>query len=174
MFGHTLAPEPRSVNASARLGMKNLLRHTAIAFALTALLGSAACTPTVDLRGNLPQPEDLAKIETGKTTRDEVQVLLGTPSTIANYGGESWQYISARTETVAFFKPDLKERKVVSISFDANGVVQNMSTLGMADGVAVQPVSRETATAGKEMSILEQFVGNVGKFSKDPAGSGGP
>jgi Small protein A (tmRNA-binding) len=148
--------------------MKNLPRHIAIALALTAL--SAACTPTVDLRGNLPQPEDLAKIEAGKTTRDEVQILLGTPSTIASYGGESWQYISARTESVAFFKPELKERKVISITFDGNGVVKDMATLGMEDGLALSPVSRETPTAGKELSILEQFVGNVGKFSKDPAG----
>lgn len=147
------------------------LRHLAVAFTLTALLGSAACTPTVDLRGNLPQPEDLAKIQAGKTTRDEVQALLGTPSTIANYGGESWQYISARTETVAFFKPELKDRKVVSVTFDNSGLVKDVTTLGMQDGVAVQPVARETPTVGKDLSILEQFVGNVGKFSKDPVGS---
>lgn len=153
------------------MGMKNLLRHTAIALALTAALGAAACTPTIDLRGNLPLPEDMAKIEPGKTTRDEVQALLGTPSSIASYGEESWQYISARTETVAFFKPELKDRKVVSINFDQNGVVKDLTTLGMNDGLALQPVARETPTAGKELSILEQLVGNVGKFSKDPAGT---
>lgn len=155
--------------------MNKLIRssHTAFARALVLgafALGTVACTPSVDVRGNLPSPEVLSQIKVGKTTRDEVQTLLGTPSATATFGDESWQYISSRTETVAFFKPELKDRKAISISFDRNGVVKDMVTRGMTDGIAVQTVDRETATAGKEMSILEQLVGNVGKFSKDPNG----
>lgn len=172
MFADTLAAEPRSVNASAWIWMKNLLRPIHIAFAATLIFTAAGCTPSVDLRGNLPQPEALAQITPGKTTRDEVQALLGTPSTMATFGDESWQYISARTETVAFFKPEVKERKTVSIAFDKSGVVKDIVTRGLEDGVNVQTVERETPTAGKEMSIIEQLVGNVGKFSKDAAGKG--
>lgn len=150
--------------------MNKLRRSPHIALALVFALGAAACTPSVDIRGNLPEPEVLSQITVGKTTREEVQTLLGTPSATANFGDESWQYISARTETVAFFKPELKDRKAISISFDRNGVVNNIITRGMNDGIVIQTVSRETPTAGKELSILEQLVGNVGKFSKDPAG----
>ncbi|HTH16245.1 MAG TPA: outer membrane protein assembly factor BamE [Magnetospirillum sp.] len=149
-----------------------ILRSTLPAFALAATLLAGACTPSVDLRGNLPTPENLAQIKAGKTTRDEVQTLLGSPSATATYGEESWQYISARTETTAFFKPELKDRKVVSISFDKSGVVKDVVLRGMDDGITVQTVDRETPTAGKELSILEQLVGNIGKFSKDPAGKG--
>jgi len=171
MVAHTLAPKPRPVNASASTRMK-ILRSTLPAFALAATLLAGACTPSVDLRGNLPTPENLAQIKAGKTTRDEVQTLLGSPSATATYGEESWQYISARTETTAFFKPELKDRKVVSISFDKSGVVKDVVLRGMDDGITVQTVDRETPTAGKELSILEQLVGNIGKFSKDPAGKG--
>lgn len=155
--------------------MNKLIRSSHMAFARALVLGAfalgtVACTPSVDVRGNLPSPEVLSQITVGKTTREEVQTLLGTPSATATFGDESWQYISSRTETVAFFKPELKDRKAISISFDRNGVVKDMVTRGMADGLAIQTVDRETATAGKEMSILEQLVGNVGKFSKDPSG----
>jgi outer membrane protein assembly factor BamE (lipoprotein component of BamABCDE complex) len=112
----------------------------------------------------------LAQIQPGKTSRDEVQALLGTPSATATFGGESWQYISARTETTAFFKPEVKERKVVSITFDRSGLVKDVVQRGLEDGIAVDAVERETPTAGKELSILEQLVGNIGKFSKDPGG----
>lgn len=154
--------------------MNKLIRspHIALARLLTLgalMLGTAACTPSVDVRGNLPTPEVLSQIQVGKTTRDEVQSLLGTPSATATFGDESWQYISSRTETVAFFKPELKDRKAISISFDRNGVVKEMVTRGMNDGITVQSVDRETPTAGKEMNILEQLVGNVGKFAKDPS-----
>ncbi|MGE5515844.1 MAG: outer membrane protein assembly factor BamE [Bacteroidota bacterium] len=151
--------------------MNILIHPTPLAFAIALSLFAGACTPTVDLRGNLPSPESLAQIQPGKTTRDEVQTLLGTPSTTATFGGESWQYISARTETTAFFKPEVKERKVVSISFDRSGLVKDVLQRGLEDGVDVKAVERETPTAGKELSILEQLVGNVGKFSKDAKGA---
>jgi outer membrane protein assembly factor BamE (lipoprotein component of BamABCDE complex) len=152
--------------------MNILLRSSHIAAALALTLLATGCTPTVDLRGNLPTPDNLAQIEPGKTSRDEVQALLGTPSATATFGGESWQYISARTETTAFFKPEVKERKVVSITFDRSGIVKEVVQRGLDDGIAVEAVDRETPTAGKELSILEQLVGNIGKFSKEPGGKG--
>lgn len=171
MLAHTLASKPAPVNASASTRMNILIRPTPLAFAIALSLLAGACTPAVDLRGNLPTPESLAQIQPGKTTRDEVQTLLGTPSTTATFGDESWQYISSRTETTAFFKPEVKDRKVVSISFDRSGVVKDVVQRGLEDGVDVKIVERETPTAGKELSILEQLVGNVGKFSKDAKGT---
>ena len=138
---------------------------------LAAIIGgTAACTPTVDTRGNLPHPDDLAKITAGKTTRDEVQTLLGTPSSSLNYGGESWQYISSVFETTAFFKPELKDRKVVAIYFDDAGVVKVMTYKGLEDGKEIVLVDRETPTAGKQLGILEQLLGNIGRFSKPESG----
>lgn len=79
--------------------MKKIFRTALLA---AVIGGIAACTPTIDNRGNLPHPEDLAKITAGKTSREEVQALLGTPSSVMPYGDESWQYISAVFETTAF------------------------------------------------------------------------
>lgn len=137
--------------------------------ALVALLSAAACTPTVDQRGNLPNPDMVQQIKPGKSTRDDVLNALGTPSTTMTYGGETWHYISARSETKAFFAPEFTERKVLSITFDQNGVVRDLSAKGLEDGQDIQSVERITPTAGKELSILEQLIGNVGRFSKDAA-----
>lgn len=120
----------------------------------------------VDQRGNLPHPDLLAQIQPGKSTRDDVLAVLGTPSNAMTYGGESWHYISERTETSAFFEPKVTERKVVTVVFDGQGVVRDVVNRGLEDGKAVQTVERATPTAGKEMSILEQLIGNVGRFSK--------
>ena len=143
--------------------MRNVLRP--IIFA--ALLAATACTPTVDIRGNNPLPDQMAQIKVGETTQDEVMTLLGTPSSTMNYGEEVWHYISGRTETTAFFMPDEKERKVVSIFFDNGGKVSNITTLTLLDGKVIQSVGRETPAAGKDLSFLEQLLGNVGKFSKE-------
>lgn len=138
---------------------------------LAVFVGVSACTPTVDNRGNLPHPEDLAKIKPGKTTRDEVQAALGSPSSSMNYGDESWEYISQVTETTAFFTPVLKDRKVVVVNFDSQGLVKNVVYKGMEDGQQIVLVDRETPTAGRELGLLEQLLGNVGRFSKPDSGS---
>ncbi len=134
-------------------------------------LSVSACTAAVDLQGNQPDPQQLGQIKPGSTTRNQVLELLGTPSTAMTFGDESWQYISARTETVAFFKPEVKDRQVVSISFDPQGVVKEVLTRGLTDGQNVTMVARQTPTVGKDLSILEQLLGNVGRFSKDTPGS---
>ena len=133
----------------------------------TALLGAvAACTPTIDVRGNTPTPERLAEVKPGKVTRSDVSALLGTPSSTSTFGDENWYYISSKIETYAFYKPEEIERQVVSISFDKSGVVKDVQTLTLKDGKVVDIQGRETPTAGRDMSILEQLLGNVGKFNK--------
>src|SRR5437667_11892710 len=71
-----------------------------------AVSGLAACSPTVDQRGNLPEPDKLAEIRPGATTRDEVAKILGTPSSTAAFDNKAWQHIIRRTKQVAFCNPD--------------------------------------------------------------------
>lgn len=150
--------------------MKIVPRLTTLLAAAVLAAGAAACTPTVDLRGNLPHPDVLAEIKPGKTTRDDVQVLLGTPSNVVMYGDETWLYISSRTEKVAFFEPREIDRKIIALVFDRQGKVKAMETKGLEDANPIQTVDRETPTAGKDVSLLQQLLGNVGRFSKDPGG----
>lgn len=149
--------------------MKNASKATAIALAAFVSLSAGGCTPTVDQRGNLPHPDLLAMVQPGKSTQEDVLSYLGTPSSTIAYGGETWHYISAKTETTAFFEPKLLERRVVSVVFDDRGIVRDVTFRGIEDGRDIETVDRITPTAGKEMSILEQLIGNVGRFSKDPS-----
>lgn len=143
--------------------------------ACATAIALSACAPMVDSRGNLPDADKLALIKPGRQNREDISSMLGTPSSVSTFGDETWYYISSRTETVAFFAPKEVERKVVAIQFDPRGTVKQIKTYGMEDGADVHLVARETPTAGKEMSILEQFLGNVGRFSKEgPAGRGMP
>ncbi|CUW40193.1 conserved protein of unknown function(containing Lipoprotein SmpA/OmlA domain,31-106;) [Magnetospirillum sp. XM-1] len=132
------------------------------------IVTATACSPIIEVRGNNPQPEQLAQIKVGTSTREDVQALLGTPSNITPFGEESWHYISAITEREAFFEPEVKERKVVTVVFDRAGTVRAIDNRGLEDGKDVVPATRETPTAGKELTILQQLMGNVGRFSKSP------
>ena len=127
----------------------------------------AACTPTKDVRGNFVDSEVLATVETGKHTRDNIREMLGSPSSIAMFEKETWFYIGKNTETRAFFKPETKNRQVVVVSFSTDGTVSEIKKLGLKDGKQVAIVDRTTPTKGKELTMFEQFIGNLGRFNTD-------
>ncbi|MBI3446166.1 MAG: outer membrane protein assembly factor BamE [Magnetospirillum sp.] len=149
--------------------MKNLSRSHYSLIALVMGAAVVACSPIVEVRGNLPPADALAQVKIGSSTRDDIQALLGTPSNVTPFGEESWHYISSITEREAFFEPVIKDRKVITVVFDRTGVVRALDTRGMEESRDVIPVDRETSTAGKELTILQQLMGNVGRFSK-PSG----
>ncbi len=142
--------------------LKNLV---SIAGMLGVFVAVSACTPRVDVRGNLPDPERLSEIVPGEQSRDEVAEILGTPSSVAMFDKETWYYVSQRTETVAFFEPEIRERNVVILQFDNKGIVSDIRKLGAKDGEKVQPVERTTPTSGNTMSFWDQIFGNFGRFN---------
>jgi len=143
------------------------------AAALAAALALAGCSKTVDQRGNLPTDDKLAEVQTGVSTKDDVTRLLGTPSSTGTFDEKTWYYISKRTEQFAFLTPELLDQQVVAITFDENGTVTDVKRHGMDDRREVTPVARTTPAAGKELSFIEQLIGNVGKFNGGNAGSPG-
>ena len=146
--------------------------HRFRGFAAPVLLclafGVGACTPRVHNQGHEVDPERLLQVEAGKTNRDQVLEILGSPSNNSAFGPEVWYYVSQRVHATLFFRPEVNDRKVVAIEFDEAGVVSAVNTIGLADGRSVQPVDRATPTAGHEMTVLEQVLGNFGRFNRKP------
>ncbi len=133
----------------------------------------ASCGPPDDLRGNDPDKKAMDSIKPGVTDKASVAKLLGSPSSVASFDPNTWYYISQKTQNVAFFKPRLKDEKVVSISFDKKGIVRKVGYLGMNDHQEIQPDPDFTPAPGREFTILEQLVGNFGRFSAPDSGSSG-
>ena len=125
----------------------------------------AGCADNIDPRGNAPLPDALAQITPGRVTRSDVVALIGTPATASLFGDDHWYYISSHFQTVAFYAPEELDRQVICIDFDKAGTVTAVRRLGLDQGKDVAMVARETPAPGKELSILEQLIGNVGKFS---------
>lgn len=146
--------------------------RTVIATGVTAAILSA-CSPNLNTHGNIPDAEIIKSIRIGKSNRDQVSAMLGTPSAVATFNKEAWYYVGSRTSQIAFWEPDLLERKVLVIRFDKKGIVQQVERLDKQDGRDVQIVDRKTPTRGKELTVLEQLLGNVGKFSGPADDDGG-
>lgn len=126
----------------------------------------AACSPRIATRGNAPEPEQLEQIIVGESTKGDVTNILGTPSSVAAFDDNVWLYISRVTETVAFFEPETVDQRVVLIAFDTANRVEILSEYDLEDGKPVIPTNRVTPTAGREITILQQLFGNLGRFSE--------
>jgi len=133
--------------------------------AAVAILALSGCAKDIAPRGNLPPEEALAQLAPGEQTRQDVQNLLGTPATTAVFDNETWYYISANTTEYAFYPVTELDRTIYALSFDQRGILKDVRKLGLQDGQEVTLASRETPTKGREYGVLEQLIGNLGRFA---------
>ena len=132
------------------------------ALCLTALLG---CSPMHNSHGFIPDDDTVGKVRPGVHDRDSVTSLLGFPTSTANFNGETWLYMKRESEQIAFFSEKILDRDVLAVRFDEAGVVIAVERYTLADGRTLIPVERTTPTRGRELSVLEQLFGNIGRFS---------
>src|SRR5678815_5880300 len=133
--------------------------------ALALPLAVAGCETIVDQRGFAPTPGSVEKLEIGSQSREDVVRLIGSPSAVATFNPNTWYYISQKQESYAFFKPAMIEQNVLQLTFNESGRLQAMKKYDLAASRDIEMVSRITPTAGKELTVLEQIMGNVGRFS---------
>ncbi len=145
--------------------MRKTLKEFGILGAAVALGAVVAgCSPTMEQHGNLLEDRRLEQIQVGQSTSQDVLEALGTPSSVATFDPRLWYYIGQRTEQVSFFAPEVVERRVVAVRFNDGGVVEEVRQLGADDAQDVEIVDRATPTLGRQMTVLEQLVGNIGRF----------
>ena len=142
---------------------RSQLRTALLVGTLAVALG--ACAQSVQVRGNIPDQETVSKINPGVHSRIDIASLLGSPSTVSTFQDSKWYYIGQKSTQVAFFAPEVLERKVLVVSFDEAGYVAATQTYALEDGQTIDPVDRFTPTEGRKMSLLQQLLGNLGRFS---------
>lgn len=129
---------------------------------------TAGCAPVVNSHGYFPRTADIQKIEEGSHSDREVRQMLGSPSTVAAFDEDTWYYINSKTESFAWKEPVVISRQILSIKFDSETkMVKTVSQYTIADGRVVAFSGDVTPTRGRELSFLEQLIGNVGRVSAD-------
>jgi outer membrane protein assembly factor BamE (lipoprotein component of BamABCDE complex) len=131
----------------------------------------ASCTTIKEQRGAELRDSKTSQI-TASSTKADVLNLLGSPSTRSSYGSDVWYYIHSDKKRVLIGDDDVYKQQIIAITFDANGVVQNVEQFDQDDAKQFSFSGDRTPTAGNELGVLEQILGNVGKFNSDSVGSG--
>lgn len=97
------------------------------------------------------------------SSREQVLLSLGTPSTTATFDNEVFYYISQkRIRKALFMKPKLVEQTVLAVYFDEEDTVKQIANYSLQDGKIFDVISRTTATGGVDKSFLAQLLSGAG------------
>jgi outer membrane protein assembly factor BamE (lipoprotein component of BamABCDE complex) len=158
-------------------------RHLSLTLLVAACaVGVSACNPVLRSHGYRYTTQEEPNITPAEDTQDSVLARLGNPSTRGTFEDDTWYYISSTRESLAYLRPATRDRRIIAVSFDDAGVVSEVNEYSLEDGRVVAYADRETPTRGRELSFLEQLLGNVGRLPSEqfggeqnlPGGAGGP
>ncbi|WP_420469818.1 outer membrane protein assembly factor BamE [Brevundimonas sp. FT23042] len=141
-----------------------MLRSKLLLAAVSATILTAGCAPVVGQNGFQAIDARPTDIVAGTDTRETVLTKLGSPSTTSAFESDTiWYYVSQVTEKYTYNVPRVTQRTVTEITFTDAGQVSGVRTLGLEDGDDIAMNGRETPTRGRQLTILEQLLGNVAR-----------
>ncbi len=158
-----LSKNQSGINASSPTRSKLLTGASiAIMLALTPTLSSCNSSSQVLAHGFQASDDTIDQVPVG-SSREQVLLALGTPSTTLTQHGEVFYYISQkRKRTMAFQRPTLIDQKVLAIYFDKDETVSQLANYGLKDGKVFDYISRTTQTGGRDLTFLGQILGAAG------------
>lgn len=142
--------------------MGKLFRRVASLVLFSVLL---ACSPTYTNHGYIPTDEDVEEIMVGLDTRETVAAIIGEPAAEGLLTEEAWYYVQSRFKHFAYNAPEEEEREVLRITFDKDGLVENIERFGLEQGEVVVLSRRVTTSNTRGVSFLRQLLGNVGRLN---------
>jgi outer membrane protein assembly factor BamE (lipoprotein component of BamABCDE complex) len=139
------------------LGRNRVRRSIRMAVALGLSVSLAGCFTATYQRGYLLDEAALAQVPQG-SSQEQVLLVLGTPSTVATVSGETFYYISQKSERTAFLNPEITDQRVLAVYFDQTRRVARIANYGIQDGKVFDFISRTTPTGGQEANIIKQIL----------------
>ncbi|MEM9048617.1 MAG: outer membrane protein assembly factor BamE [Pseudomonadota bacterium] len=128
-------------------------------------VGLAACSATYRGHGYAPNFEELENVQPGQDTKGSVRAKIGRPGGTGIVSDDAWYYVASTVEHYAYRAPAVVDRRVVAIRFDAEGIVADVALFGIEEGQVIDLVTRTTPTYGRELTVVQQLMGNLLNFN---------
>src|ERR1700722_8307523 len=110
------------------------------------------------LRGNHVDADQLKERVPGTSTRNDVTALIGSPTARATFDDNTWIYISEVTRPRIARVQGILNQNVTVLSFNDQGVLQDVKQLNKDDAIPVSVVARTTPSPGTEAAFLHQSL----------------
>jgi outer membrane protein assembly factor BamE (lipoprotein component of BamABCDE complex) len=153
-------PKGRALPAATALALLAIAGCASQGGAGSGLAGFAETTQ----HGYVVSPIALEQVPVG-SSKDQVLIALGSPSTTANYGNDVFYYISqTRQRAAAFMADKVIDQRIVAVYFDDKDQVARVANYGLQDGKVFDFISRTTPTGGSDQNFLQQVLSGVVGF----------
>jgi len=130
-----------------------------------ALPGCAVFSDAPHYRGIAVSQHDLNELTPGIASQADAQALLGPPTFQEQFDANNWVYVSQITKMRIGNTEGVKQQHVVVLTFDNNGILQNVTQKTLENGVQVAMDGAETPVPGGHAGFIQQLVGGVGSYS---------
>ncbi len=136
--------------------MRRIVGAALIALALTGCGVGETYT-----RGQKITPDQLEQVPVG-SSREQVLLALGTPTTTGLTDGEAFYYISqTASRSFAYQRATVQDRRILVVYLDDNGQVRDIAEYGMKDGKVFDYLARRTPTTGSDLAFISQILGGL-------------
>ena len=104
------------------------------------------------------------------SSREQVLLALGSPSTTATFDNEVFYYVSqTRRRPVAFMDAKVVDQRILAVYFGEDSRVENIANYGLKDGKVFDFISRTTPTGGRDQNFLGQMMSGASKIGANAA-----
>lgn len=122
------------------------------------LLGAGCQSHEIISHGAVINQNQIDLIPVG-SSKDQVLLALGTPSTTGAFDTEIFYYISQKKQRkYTYQKAKVVDQRVLAVYFDEESTVSQVANYGIQDGRVFDFVSRTTPTGGRDFTFLGQIL----------------
>ena len=138
-----------------------MTHKTFVFFILFIFLINCSAQKVTRIHGNLSLKNNESKILVNKSNKNDVINILGEPSSKSNFDKNIWFYIEQKKQNKSIIKLGkqfIEENNVLTIKFDAKGIVNKKEFLNKDDLKEIKFAKGETVPAYTNNSFMYDFL----------------
>ena len=132
--------------------------------ALSILITSLISCGQIEKKGYSFELSDYKLLKENVDDKNDALNFMGYPSFISEVNQkELWVYYSEDMKKVLFFKPEILDRKIITISFKEQNSVEAIKNYNLKNQTSIKFNNNYTDVVNREKGWWSQIFGNIGQ-----------
>ncbi len=125
-----------------------------------------ACVSRIEKSGYMFDLSDHELLQEGVFTKSKVLQLMGSPTIISDLDGqETWIYYAQDAKKLLFFKPDIVNREIVTLSFDNADILSKLEKYNIDNEEKLNFSQKYTQVKSRDPGLFKLIFGNIGRVN---------
>lgn len=142
--------------------MKRVLSFLAVGLVLTMI---TSCGSRIQSHGRLVEDSQLASIEIGVSTKQDILFALGQPSFEGAFNSGKIYYNNQIMIKEVAGKNKVSDRTLFIFTFDNSNILQEIEVRDQSTDLQIAKIDKATPTPGENLSATEQILSNLRRRS---------